>query len=509
MTIAFGSAGTVPTGTGTGTGTTSVTPALPASLADGDLVLIFVGDKPDTSTPTTPSGWTLVATVAGGGGTAGADAGPSRISCFSRVKDASWSTMPSVSITSANGSYAFAVRYTKAAANSWDIASTTGVDTTNATSYSIAGGSNPGITAGDMLVAAGQIATDTTTWATQTLTATGATIGTRTERGEPVTSQGNDVGGCVWDAACTAGTATAAPVAGATLSSNNGAVGPGIIVRLREVASGPTDYPRSASDSAPATDAIADAVTLPRGVADSAVATDATVASVSRAPIPRSASDTAAATDAVTRSTARARATSDAAAATESVARTGSRSRAVGDTAAAADATSRATTRARTGSDTAPATDVTAASTTGQLARSMSDSAAATDAVTRSVARTRTRTDAAPAADVTSRRTGATRTTLEAIPLADLAAAAIAQARTLLEDAPAADTLDSRLSEGGPVTDLQVLSITARTRTVSIAEKERTVTIAEIARTVAIAEQSRTVAMTTRTRPVTITDRSK
>lgn len=66
MAIGVGaSSGTV------GTGSTSVTAGLPSGLATSDGVLLWVMTKPDTAVINTPTGWTLVADVAGGGGTNG------------------------------------------------------------------------------------------------------------------------------------------------------------------------------------------------------------------------------------------------------------------------------------------------------------------------------------------------------------------------------------------------------------------------------------------------------
>lgn len=254
MTIAFGSQGTTPTGTtlASGVGTSSVAPAQPASLATGDLVILLVVNKVETEIPTTPSGWTLAGTIAGGGGTAGSDAGPVRLSCYYREKDASWSSVPSVSVGSANASWAQAFRYTKDPANAWDVAVASGARTTASTSFSVSVGTNPGITANDMCIAAAGLTSDSATWSSESIAATGVTFGTMTERSEPKTTLGNDLGGAVWQRPVSSGTASANATLTGTLTSSTGATGVAMLIRLREVAAAPP--PQTVSPDAIASD---------------------------------------------------------------------------------------------------------------------------------------------------------------------------------------------------------------------------------------------------------------
>jgi hypothetical protein len=234
MTVAYQSVGTV------GTGSTSVTPGLPASLADGDGVLITVVAKPDTATINTPAGWTLIADVAGGGGTTGNQVGPTRQAKFFREKDASWSTMPAVSVTGGSSSAAIASRYTKDSTKEWDLAAATGTFGTGGTTTNGAAtlGSDPGIASGDMVEVSYSTMDEAPTWSAQNVTATGATFGSVTERSEAIeTTTGNDIGGMMFTAACTAGASSAAPAIAATLSiAGRGTVS---LVRLREVAPDP------------------------------------------------------------------------------------------------------------------------------------------------------------------------------------------------------------------------------------------------------------------------------
>lgn len=229
MAIAWVSQGTV------GIGTTSVTPGLPASLADGDGVLIQVVTKPDTATVVTPTGWSLVADVAGGGGTTGAAVGPTRQVWLFREKDPSWSTMPAITVTSGSGTAAIASRYTKSAGTVWSFAASTGVYGTAATTTNGATttGTNPGIEGGDLLVIGYSSMSVTPTWSAQNATVPGAPVSVGTERSEAVeTTNGNDVGGMYYTVAVTSGTASGAPSTQATASAaTRGTVA---VVRLRE-----------------------------------------------------------------------------------------------------------------------------------------------------------------------------------------------------------------------------------------------------------------------------------
>jgi hypothetical protein len=235
MTIAFRSAGTVSSVTGSAT---SVTPGLPGSLATGDGVLIFIVTKPETAAPQTPTDWTLVADVAGGGGNQGNGTGPTRTTVFFREKTAAWSTMPAVAVTNGNSSAGYAIAYSKSGTAAWGVAAATGTygvgaTTTNGSSTL---GSNPGITAGDWCVVGYSNQDDAPTWSAQGVTATGISAwGTVTERTEILeATTGNDVGGMVFDVPVTTGTASAAPVTAATASvATRGTVA---LIRLREEA---------------------------------------------------------------------------------------------------------------------------------------------------------------------------------------------------------------------------------------------------------------------------------
>ena len=238
MPIAFASVGTV------GTGSTSVTAGLPASLATGDGVLLRVMTKPDTATIATPTDWTLVADVAGGGGTNGNGTGPTRQAVFFREKTAGWSTMPAVTVTSGNSTAAIAERWTKDTGSTWSTAAATGDYSGNGTAWSAVMGSDPGLVVGDGVSVGCSNQDEGPTWSAQAIAATGATFGSVTEQSEAVeTTTGQDMGGMVFTALVTAGAATA--VATVTATTSAASRGTTALVRLRQTPAFVDDFNRA------------------------------------------------------------------------------------------------------------------------------------------------------------------------------------------------------------------------------------------------------------------------
>ena len=233
--VAFGTSGAV------ATGSTSLSVPYPASIAAGDLLVLAVGNKYPANAPTTPAGWTLVtnAQAIGGLGTAGNDRGQIYATVFVKQAVGTESGNLTVSVTGANTSMGRIFRYTKAAGAAWDYAATNGSDATAGTDWSVTGATDPGITSGDVVVvvssANGNVVTS---WAAETVSATGATFTTHTERQDSSSNTGNDMLLVVSDHTVTAGTASAAPVftmTGTGSPSANSPTGPSVFLRLREV----------------------------------------------------------------------------------------------------------------------------------------------------------------------------------------------------------------------------------------------------------------------------------
>src|SRR3954454_7635832 len=155
VTLTYAGAGTAPAGTGLpATGNLTATPN-PPTVADGDLVLIAVGSKPDTAGVTvSDAAWNLVGPATGGTGVQGAATGPVRETWYSRVKDPTWSAMPDFTLDGTGNClwcHAYVIRADVPGAT-YDIAMSSGARTTESTAWSVACTSNPGLAAGDMVI---------------------------------------------------------------------------------------------------------------------------------------------------------------------------------------------------------------------------------------------------------------------------------------------------------------------------------------------------------------------
>ena len=207
-----------------------------AANAIGDLLILAVGTKPDTTPATTPSGWTQLLGVAGGTGTTGIDTGPMRIGIFYKVATSANETAGTVTVTGNNVSTAQIFAYRAGAGNTFDIAGTAAGDTTTGTAFSAAMPVNPGMTVADELLAFGVAPTDAATYSAQTVAATGMTTVTLTEINEWVTASGQDMGGWVARGPVVTGTATAVPTVSSTAAgTTTNVAGVLALVRVREV----------------------------------------------------------------------------------------------------------------------------------------------------------------------------------------------------------------------------------------------------------------------------------
>lgn len=228
MTIAYVSAGTV------GTGTTSVTPGVPASLANGDGVLQVIVAKPNTATIGISAGWTLVGSNNGGAGAVGVGTGPTKVTVQFREKSAAWSTMPTTTVGSGAPSAVQAFRFTKDAGKQWAF------DNRNATYNGGAAATAVSVTptaidvmVGDWILTAIGNQSSTPTWSAQSYTASGITFGAITEFSEAIENTvSNQVGGAFWGAEVTAGSGLVAIQVQATASAAS--TGPLVLTRLRE-----------------------------------------------------------------------------------------------------------------------------------------------------------------------------------------------------------------------------------------------------------------------------------
>lgn len=216
-----------------GVGSTSVTAGLPTGLVNGMKVVIAVVTKPDTATFTTPTNWTAEGEKAGGGGTTGNQIGPTKVAVFTRVKDATWSTMPAITVTNGSASAAIAFGQLPGGGSALSVAVATGEFTGDTTSWSTVFATDPGITADDRVIVFCGNKDDAPVWSAQSLSVPGCTLTPAWERSDVVeTTTGNDCGGMVAEWMVKSGTSSGA--ATFTATTDLASRGPAILVRLRE-----------------------------------------------------------------------------------------------------------------------------------------------------------------------------------------------------------------------------------------------------------------------------------
>lgn len=241
--IYYVGASATPSGLTATTTTTTLTLTYPTCLAN-DLLVCGVGVKPDTASISTPADWDDVsnAEASGGGGTTGADTGPTRLKLFKRrVPAGGLSGTFNITLgSSPNVAWGMILVFRGPSASGYDCAAANGVDTTTGTPFTAAMGSDPGILQYDMVAIFGCIPTDVSTpsqFSSPTLTGTGLTA-TVTEQGEPDTNSGNDIGGVVCtaevSASLTSGNPTFSTTAGGTTTNVRGPI---VIMRVRTIGS--------------------------------------------------------------------------------------------------------------------------------------------------------------------------------------------------------------------------------------------------------------------------------
>lgn len=320
--VSFGAIGTIAY---SASGGASVAPGYPASIEANDKLILLIGMKPSTANSgsvTTPGGWTAEGSITGAGGygtTLGADTGNTNLFVFSKTAAGTESGTLSVTVSTNNVCWGAIIRCdgNLGADATWSVAMTTGSDTSSG-NVSIAMGADPGVTAGDLVIGAMCIPTDVSTpsqFSAEAFSQTGVTFGTVTERAEPDSNVGNDIGGFICTAPVSSGTSSAAPTMTATAGGTTTNVrGPGVFVRVRTSApteaarvtwasmtvpaGGGTNYDVSISESATA-DASIDAVVMRAVTVPAEAASSADVISAVASLLATIAAEAATASDAI------------------------------------------------------------------------------------------------------------------------------------------------------------------------------------------------------------------
>jgi hypothetical protein len=214
---------------------TTITPAYGTGVAAGRLaVLTVTSGSPTESIPSTPSGWTLVDSISGGGGTFGSGTGPRRVTWFVRVLLGS-DAAPTTVIPTATGTY-LAGRIQilqRSAGTGWRWFDSEGSDTSSGTGFAAVCNSAVTWAVGDFVVMGYAVPVSTATFSAEAVTATGVTFGTVTEASDDqITALGNKGSMAIATCSVTAGPGTQIPTVAATLSAaGTGAAG---LVRFRE-----------------------------------------------------------------------------------------------------------------------------------------------------------------------------------------------------------------------------------------------------------------------------------
>lgn len=216
--------------------------AYPASTGAGDLLVLLIGMKPSTANSGSvniPYGWTNITSLTGAGGygvTLAADTGNTNVFAYYKVAEGTESGNLTIATNISSVVWMQMYRLSNTTQD-WDVAGTTGQDTTTGTAVSIAMSADPGVTAGDFILGAMVIPTDVSTpsqFSAEAFTQAGVTFGAVTEIVEPDTTTGNDLGGFIVRSSVSSGTSSGAPTLTATAGgTTTNVMGPGIFIRIR------------------------------------------------------------------------------------------------------------------------------------------------------------------------------------------------------------------------------------------------------------------------------------
>jgi hypothetical protein len=219
------------------------------SEAATHMMILLVGGKPYNASITVPtSGWTEIGSGFTDGTTAaGVDTGSMVVRAYYKEATSGAETDPAVTEggTAFNVVGGLVMVFSKDGSEVWDTpVAVGGGDASAGTGFSVTGGSNPGITAGDHCISFAAFRSDAATPCSSHLTptATGATFtNTHDPATDPETTSGGDMGMCATRSTLT-GTASAAPVMAATLAASH--TGSAMFIRLRVSTPVPNPAPR-------------------------------------------------------------------------------------------------------------------------------------------------------------------------------------------------------------------------------------------------------------------------
>lgn len=230
---------------GTATGLTGGTTAnlaftLPTGVVTNDLLVAVAGWKPFSTTISSGSlttEWTSQSPGANGSTANGVDVGSVYAQAWTKVHDGSEGN-PSGSLSSApsprmSGMIAF---QSTVAGSGWDVDSTNGSDAVvTGSTFSATGAADIGYKAGDWALVLVVHKTEAATHTSPSLTISGTTVGTLTQRlATTTTTSGNDGGMFLYTAEIISGTSNLAPVFTVTTGGTNVSDGQVIFLRISD-----------------------------------------------------------------------------------------------------------------------------------------------------------------------------------------------------------------------------------------------------------------------------------
>lgn len=219
-------------------GSSSWAPVCP-TVTTGNILLYCLEhrDSPTHPVTTSPSGFTLLAQATGGSGSSGADSGICFVTVWYKISDGSESgTTVNSAATSGRTGQARIIQYKLRSGSTWDIASTTGSDNTSGPDWSVTMNTNPGVIAGDTVIAVSGQNTDVgirTSNPAPSFTAPGVVFGFSSVRANGTTTFGDDSALNIVGANVHAGAATGVITFQAAALGEANIAGATVLVRLR------------------------------------------------------------------------------------------------------------------------------------------------------------------------------------------------------------------------------------------------------------------------------------
>jgi len=162
--------------------------AYPTGILAGDLLVLVHINKYSSTTPATPSGWTLLGNASSTGGDiasyATADQGDVRGVIYTKIADGTETGTLTVTSTGGRAANARMFLYRRPPGTYWDLLASYGNDSTAGTSWVATSTHELGLAAGDILFIAAGENTNLRTYSAQNASTTGITMGTQYELGD-------------------------------------------------------------------------------------------------------------------------------------------------------------------------------------------------------------------------------------------------------------------------------------------------------------------------------------